>query len=197
MAESIRTAFDAASSRNGSTEALLAARCARGDAAAFDELIAAHRDRLGRLVYRLLGWSADADDVVQEVFLSALRGLKRFRGEGSLSTWLTRIAINECHSHRRKLRVRLRALSGAARQAQEIPPRSDAASMDGETFTRVRQAVQALPPRYREVVVLRYLEEMPTEQVAEVLALARRAVDVRLHRARRRLKELLGDLIEE
>src|SRR5215217_5846336 len=83
--------------------ATLAERLARGEADAFDELVGLHETRLTRLPYRLLGWRGDVADVVQEVFLSALLHASRFRGEASLGTWLTRITVNKCRSHQRRL----------------------------------------------------------------------------------------------
>ena len=79
-----------------------------------------------------------------------------------------------------------------SRQRDELSP--EAASADGEVFDRVRRAVQALPSRYREVVVMRYLEQMPSSEILAVLGISRSAMDARLHRARKRLKEVLGDL---
>lgn len=174
------------------------ARFARGERSAFAEIVSAHQARVSRLVYRLLGWQGEADDVVQEVFLSALKNLRRFRGESSLSTWLTRIAINKCRSHRRRRFLRLKMFRPAAAGGEPgVSDPADRAGMDRETFDRVRRAVQDLPARYREAVVLRYLEEMPVEQVAEVLGLTRNVTQVRLHRARLRLRRALDGIIEE
>ena len=198
MTDRANTALDQVSGREDSVDALLAARVARGEPAAFDELVVAQQDRISRLVYRLLAWSNEAEDVTQEVFLAALKNMKKFRGQSRLSTWLTQIAVNKCRSHRRKLRVRLGFLVNPAKLAKrqsEPPPQT--ALMDRETFGRVRQAVWTLPWRYREVVVLRYLEQVPTVEVARVLGITRAAVETRLHRARARLKEVLAELVAE
>ena len=85
-------------------EKSLAQRFAEGDAAAFEAVVAIHRPRITRLVYRLLAWPADVDDLVQEVFLAALTQCRKFRGESALATWLTVIALNKC---RDKARVRV------------------------------------------------------------------------------------------
>ena len=198
MTDCATTALDQTSDREDSADALLAARFARGETAAFDELVAAYQDRISRLVYRLLAWSDEAEDVTQEVFLAALKNMKKFRGQSRLSTWLTSIAINKCRSHRRKLRLHLKSLASAAKLIKpKLQPMPQSALMDRETFSRVRQAVSSLPPRYREVVVLRYLEQVPTVEVAQVLSISRAAVETRLHRARTRLRELLNDLVAE
>src|SRR5881409_3425290 len=91
-------------------ESSLAQRFAEGDAAAFEAVVALHRPRITRLVYRLLGWPNDVDDMVQEVFLAALTQCRRFRGQSALATWLTVIALNKCRTHRRSLLSRWRTL---------------------------------------------------------------------------------------
>ncbi len=167
----------------------------KAKALGFEELVAAHGGHVNRLVYRLLGWSGEAEDVSQEVFLAALKNLKKFRGQSNVSTWLTRIAVNKVRSHQRKLGSRIRAMKAAARmgkQRGELGP--EAASVDREVFGRVRGAVQNLPSRYREVVVMRYLEQMPSSEIVQVLGISRSAMDARLHRARKRLKQVLSDL---
>ncbi|MHB1036502.1 MAG: RNA polymerase sigma factor [Pirellulales bacterium] len=179
-------------------EALLIASFVAGDTAAFDRIVALHQVRVARLAYRLLGWPDEVDDVVQEVFLAAFKGLRKFRGQSKLSTWLTTIAINKCRSHGRKRLLRLnfltRLLAAGENKPAALPERP---LMDREKLGRVRQAVQTLPARYREVVVLRYLEEMSIGEISEVLALSRNAVEVRLTRGRNRLKGLLAGLVEE
>jgi len=171
---------------------------ARAAPPAFEALVAAERDRIARLVFRLLGWSSDAEDVVQEVFLAALRNLRRFRGESAVSTWLVRIAINKCRSQTRSLRVRIRALADAARRVRgRSVAGPDERAMRLEVIERVRRAIRALPARDREAIVLRYLEGLTPEETASVLGIRRAAADVRLHRARRRLRDALGDLMEE
>lgn len=163
----------------------------------FEQLVADHQQRVARLCYRLLGWRQDVDDVAQEVFLAAFRAMAEYRGESSMSTWLTRIAVNACRSHVRK-RVRLLRLLGGARHSREPHPgrSADHKLMDRERFARVRAAIRKLPPKYREVVVLRYLEEMAVPEVSDVLGLSRNAVEVRLNRARKRLGDDLAGIQE-
>ena len=88
-------------------EAALVARAVSGDRQAVGQLVAAHQQRIARLVQRLLAWPDDVDDVVQDVFVHALRSLARFDGHSSLATWLVRIAINRCRSHQRRRWLRL------------------------------------------------------------------------------------------
>src|SRR5258706_13850898 len=90
----------------------LADRFACGDPAAFDEVVHRDQETVARLAHRLLGWSPEVEDVVQEVFLAALKNATRFRRGSSLTTWLTTITLNKCRSQRRGFLVRLRLLTG-------------------------------------------------------------------------------------
>jgi RNA polymerase sigma-70 factor (ECF subfamily) len=145
-----------------------------------------------RLARRLLGWrTGDVEDVVHDVFLAALTKRQRFRGDASPWTWLVAITINRCRSHRRRQLVRLkwwRAAGPAAETTDDREPSIERSEMS----MRVRDAVTALPARDREVVVLYYLEEMTVAQVAAVVGASTGAVEVRLHRARAKLRQLLG-----
>lgn len=184
-------------------DALLARRCAQGDREAFDVVVRRHQARIAALVYRLLGWPEDVDDVVQEVFLAAMQALPRFRGESGLATWLTRIAVNKCRSWRRRRLLRFRWWLDAARQQPHVAdelagsPAADRRLVDFETVERVRLAVRRLSARDREVVVLRYLEQMPIEEICAVLAVNANVLQVRLHRARARLRASLADVVSE
>ncbi|MFQ5807930.1 MAG: RNA polymerase sigma factor [Phycisphaerae bacterium] len=163
----------------------------------FDELVAGHRQRVARLCFRLLGWREDVEDVVQEVFLAAFGALPKFRGHSSVSTWLTRITVNACRSHvRRRLRLRRLFLGTRESTKPRIGQPAERELMDHERCERVRRAVRKLPPKYREVVVLRYLEELAVPEIGQVLGLSRNAVEVRLSRARRQLKTDLAGLLE-
>ena len=161
----------------------------------FDELVAEQRERVGQLCYRLLGWHADVEDVVQDVFLAALKALPKFRGESTVSTWLTRIAVNACRGHGRKRRLRI--LAGARQRSEPRLDRSPEGKLiDRERFEQVRAAIRRLPVKYREVVVLRYLEEMAVSEIGEALGLGRNAVEVRLNRARQRMRDDLAGIVE-
>ncbi len=168
-----------------------------GDPAALPAIVARHQDRVAALARRLLGWNDDIEDVVQDVFMTAMQNLASFRGESQLSTWLFRITVNHCRRQRRNRLLRLRLWRGR-RDSQRPKPAPSAAgpSLRRETCARVRSAVRALPRRYREVVVLRYLEELPIAEVGEILGLSGNAVGVRLTRARRKLETALAGLVE-
>jgi RNA polymerase sigma factor (sigma-70 family) len=162
------------------------------DAASFDRLVVEEHAYVARLVGRLTGWRSDVDDLVQDVFVSALGGWSKFRGECSARTWLTRIALNKCRSHgrRRWLRERLFA-TWQERRVTSVSECTQIAN-ENETAEHVRRAVAQLGPRDREVIVLHYLEQLSPADMAATLNISQNAVEVRLTRARKRLKEILG-----
>jgi RNA polymerase sigma factor (sigma-70 family) len=167
------------------------------DRDAFEQFVADHYASVRRLVFRLLGWRDGGEDVVQEVFLAAWAGWRRLRRETSAEFWLKRIAVNKCRSRLRREAVRARWLRWIVRAPPEEPKTADDDSLAGEERAeRVRRAINALGPRYREVTVLFYLEEMTVEQIAQLTNTRRNTVEVRLHRARRQLAEHLADLAD-
>jgi RNA polymerase sigma-70 factor (ECF subfamily) len=185
-------------SGDGSTrDGVILALVERGDDSAFEQLVEANQDHVARMAYRLLGWSGEVQDVVQEVFLAALKDLGRFRGQSSLSTWLTAITVNECRKRRRKWRLAAGFLAEWVRRPGSTPIRVEGGLLEDERLDRVRRAVAGLKRPLREVTVLRYFQEMPIEEVARALGLSVTAVHTRLHRARSRLKETLSGLVEE
>ncbi|RMF77659.1 MAG: sigma-70 family RNA polymerase sigma factor [Planctomycetota bacterium] len=166
--------------------------------AEFERIVADERDRVARLASRLLGWRSDVDDVVQDVFLRAWRGWSGFRQESSVKTWLTRITINACRARLRAWSAWLRVFSPAdAEEPIRSAAAQDGTGMHAESLRRVRDGVRALPRKLREVIVLRYLEDYPIAQIAAVLGVSEGAVEVRLHRARARLRDALGALWEQ
>jgi RNA polymerase sigma-70 factor (ECF subfamily) len=167
----------------------------RGDRAAFERVVALYERRVARLAHRLLGWIGDVDDVVQDVFLAVYEQSHKFRGDSELWPWLTAITVNKCRSRLRRHFLKLRWLRSVdpftAHEAE-----ADRDSLRDETSAKVRTAVRALPARDREVIVLYYLEDRPVAEISQLLGSSENAIDVRLHRARKRLKELLGNFAE-
>ena len=173
-----------------------------GDEQAFEEMVHRYGARLLATARRFLQREDDARDAVQDAFLSAYRSLDRFRGGSRLSTWLHRIVVNAA----------LMKLRGASRRPEtpieEYLPRFDetghhaspvedwavtpeTAMLSRQTRERVRAAIDNLPASYRAVLILRDIEELSTEETAEILSVTRTAVKVRLHRARLALRTLL------
>ena len=160
----------------------------------FAEAMGSQQHRIATLVRRLLGWPAcgnDVDDVVQEVFLAAWQHRRQFRAESTWGTWLHRIAVHKTRNHVRARQRRWRLLSflGLGPGSEPLAPPESNDDTDGE----VRRAVASLPHRDREMLVLCYLEQQPVAQVAEYLGIGRVAADTRLSRARRRLRDVLGE----
>jgi len=170
----------------------------RGDESAFDKIVERYSSDIAALANRLLGWSGEVEDVTQDIFLAAFLGLKKFRCECSLKTWLFTITVNKCRSYRYKRMLHRRRISQAAGKALLTSAGgADKTPMDSETFNRVRRAIQALPAKYREPVVLRYLQELPTDQISRVLGISKNTLQVRLNRARAHLREELAELTKE
>lgn len=183
----------------GHDDDLLIRRIARGEPEACDAFVRRYQARVMGLAVRLLGWSQDVEDVVQETFVSAILGASRFQGRSSVETWLIRITVNKCRTCRRRSLLRLDRLL-RLRQRSPTPVFAEAAdcsALGGETREKVREAVGRLPARDRELIVLRYLEQMDVHELANVLDLKRNAVEVRLHRARERLRNLLPGFVED
>jgi RNA polymerase sigma-70 factor (ECF subfamily) len=176
-----------------SSQADLVAAAKGGSREAFDELVRATYADTYTLAYRLTGHEEDARDVVQEAYLRAFRGLRRFRGDAQFSTWLYRITAN-CATTLLAKRSRLRQdeLTDDAPLADDRPENDPALSLDGQLLReRVNEALLALPPRLRAVVVLRDVYDLSHEAIAAELGISEGAAKVRLHRARRRLRERL------
>jgi RNA polymerase sigma-70 factor (ECF subfamily) len=161
-----------------------------------------HNRRLYRVARGVLNDDAEAEDVVQEAYVRAFTHLDGFRGEAQLSTWLTRIALNEALGRLRRLRttVDLKDIDtindqGEARVIYLPSARQDsdpeAAAARAEVRRLLERAMDELPAPFRMVLVLRDIEEMSTEETAAHLGLRPETVKTRLHRARRLLRQSL------
>jgi len=142
------------------------------------------------LVTRLLGWEDDCDDVVQETFIAAWEQLHKFRGESNLNTWLSSIAINQCRKYRRK-KGRWRKFLGDLQTRESLRHVSQENPPSVSKIADIQQALQALSQQDREAIVLCCLENRDLEQVAQMLRIKKNTLEVRLHRARKRLKDHL------
>jgi RNA polymerase sigma factor (sigma-70 family) len=176
---------------------LLADRFTRGDAGAFDQLVLLYQERVTRLASRLLGWQTEVEDVVQDVFYAAFRNAGRFRGGSSLWTWLTVITVNQCRTQQRKRLFRWRLHKAVSTVEREAAPAADEPAIDDETAREVRSAVAALPAKDREVIVLYYLEHQPVAEISRMLDASHNAIEVRLHRARAKLRDALSDFMKD
>ena len=173
-------------------EAGLVERSRRGDLEAFDRLVAAHQDRIYHTAYRITGNADDAQDAAQETFVKAFRALPRYRHEAAFGTWLYRIAVNAALDI-----VRRRPPAPASLEDVILPAAAhnpDAEAEREEVQRRVHRALQRLSPDHRIVIVLRDLQGLAYEEIAEVLRVPVGTVRSRLSRARDALRPLLGDL---
>ena len=184
-----------------------------GDGAAFAELVSRHQRQLYRLALRMTGSEADAQEVLQEAFLNAYQKLPNFRGEAQFSSWLYRIAANSALMRLRRKRRAPDALTDQPLELQgprfsaegylDPPPRSDWSQradekmMDRELGTAIDQAVNGLPDDYRTVFLLKDVDGLSNEEIADALELTVPAVKSRLHRARLALREKLGEFFGE
>lgn len=178
-----------------SPDALEKLRCR--DAAEFDRLVERETPALRRLVYRLLGWEADVDDVVQEVLIAAWAKIDSYRGDSLVATWLSAIAIRQCRKViRRKQLWRnaheyLRPLGFTAREA-DAESSLEAMETEDKQKRLIQLAIKKLPQNQREVLVLVYLESNSLTATAELLGIKKNTAEKRISRAKENLREMLN-----
>ena len=158
----------------------------------FADLLASHRDRAVRLAWRLVGGDdAAAEDVAQDAFCRAWKGLSRFRGEASLATWLYRIVVRQAANHRRWRSLRERWTAAGPAEPEDARP---VPSGDPALRRRIARALDQLSRGQREVFVLVHLEGFTVRECSEVLGKPEGTVKSHLHRALAKLRQELGDL---
>jgi RNA polymerase sigma-70 factor (ECF subfamily) len=173
-------------------EADLVAACQEGRPGAFDVIVARHRRTVYQLCYRFVGNHEDASDLSQDVFLRAFRGLRRFKGQSSLGTWLYRIGVNVC-LNRVSAKVPLNEPIDAE---QHIDHRTESPSdrvLRDERAVHVRTAIARLPRKQRAALILRMYHEMSHREIAEALGSSVGAVKANVFHALQNLKRLLGE----
>jgi len=177
----------------GSDEVILE-RALTGDAEAFGELVRRWERRIFALTYGMLGREEDARDATQETFLAAFRNLRGFRGEAKVSSWLHRIAVNQCISRQRRAKVRSESAlddeqdhdaGSFATPVSESPVRV----VEGRQETlAVRRAINSLPIELKQVVVMKEFEELTFREIADALDLPLSTVKSRLYTALKQLQ---------
>jgi len=181
------------------SDAELVARLQRGDDSAFEAIVRAHSGRLLSVARRFLGNNEDAQDAVQDAFIRAYKAIHTFEARAQLHTWLHRILVNTALMKLRERRRRptesiedlLPTFTNDGHRAVASRDWSDAVLERKETAGIVREAIAMLPDQYREVLVLRDIEDKDTAEAAEILGTTANVVKVRLHRARQALRTLL------
>src|ERR1700677_781009 len=187
-------------------EAQIIAAIVRGETHLFHDLIRPHERSVYVMVLSLLKNEAEAEDAAQEAFLNAFRNLSKFRAESRFSTWLIRIALNEARSKRRqKKAMKTESLDAGSEEDGHVPPAilRDWREVPSESLERmeVRQMIQLavaeLPGIYREIFLLRDVEELSVNESAEALGVSIASVKVRLHRARIMLQKTLAPQLKQ
>ncbi|MEZ5410447.1 MAG: RNA polymerase sigma factor [Acidimicrobiales bacterium] len=177
----------------------LVERAKAGDHLAFEQLVRLTYTDTYTLAYRLVGDEEDARDVVQETYLRAHKGLKRFRGDAQFSTWLHRITANCANTYLGRRGRHAHDLLPDDPVIADVNPQRDPEQRVGlgDLRDQLSAALLELPPKLRAVVVLRDIYDLPHETIADQLGITESAAKVRLHRARKRLRERLYPLGEE
>ncbi|MBI5605557.1 MAG: sigma-70 family RNA polymerase sigma factor [Deltaproteobacteria bacterium] len=176
---------------NAKDENLLIRQFKAGDLSIFEILIKKYQDRIYNLCRYLLGHPQDAEDAAQNVFLKAYRNLKHFKPESSLYTWLYRIAVNTCLDHKRKLRPEPLKDESLVEALPSAEPSPEQHYQSKEIGRAIQTALDQLPGDSRAVIVLREIEGLSYEEMAEVLHTSVGTIKSRLSRTREELRRLL------
>ena len=173
----------------------LAQRCRHGDAEAFEELYRAHAGRLYNLVFRMAGSAAEADDLLQDVFLHAHRKLGSFRGDSSLGTWLYRLAVNHCLDFLRGRQAKMTRVNrfagrgGRKRAGNGVPSVPTAVSR-----IDLERAIARLPDGCRAAFVLHDVEGFEHNEVGRLLGVSEGTSKSQVHKARMKLRAMLSGI---
>ena len=195
-----------ASARPPPDDAELACRIAAGDNSAFEPVMRRHNQMLYRIARSILKDDAEAEDAVQEAYLSAFRRFHTFRGDSALSTWLARIVVNEAYGRLRKQQRDLTVVAFDARQravqpsgedmADETTEPPEAAAMRAELRELLERRIDDLPEQFRTVFMLRDVQELSVDETAACLDIPAATVRSRAFRARALLRESLAREID-
>jgi RNA polymerase sigma-70 factor (ECF subfamily) len=180
------------------------------DERAFNELVELYGDRVFRLMLRMLARKDEAEDMAQEVFVQVFKAIHQFRGDAKLGTWIYRVAVNLCKNRGKYLS---RRHSGSEDELDALADRAPLAEAKGVTSGElsgpdqmvqgyqveaiVRRCILELEAEFREVLILRDVEELSYEEIGEITGLPEGTVKSRLHRARAMLKEKVERLLGE
>lgn len=183
-------------------EPRLVAAAQAGDRRAFDSLVRLYKAPLYRFLRRYVGDPDDAYDLLQGVFISAWLALQRYDSGHSFAVWLRAIALNKCRDYGRRRAVYRRFLTCFAAQGGPFhdPPgntEADTALGQAQRLRLLDQAIAALPRLYKEPLLLMLVNDLTQEQVARELKTSPKAIEMRVRRAKKRLREALGEVISE
>jgi RNA polymerase sigma-70 factor (ECF subfamily) len=191
-------------------EAEFVARLVARDETAFNLLVVTYERRVFALVFRMLGRREEAEDLAQEVFVQVFKAIEQFRGDSKLSTWIYRIAVNLCKNRTKYLSRRHASDEDDVDAMADRAPLSAAKGVSVGDISRpdelvegmqleviVKRAIESIEPEFREVLILRDVEDMSYEEIAQVTGLADGTVKSRIHRARAQLRALVEKAIGE
>ena len=175
------------------TDEVIVERALGGDAEAFGELVRRWERRIFALSYGMLGREEDARDATQETFLAAFRNLRGFRGEAKVSSWLHRIAVNQCLTRQRRAKVRSESAldeeaDGADRFAAPLEQSPASVVEERQRTAAVRRALNGLPVELRQIVVMKEFEELTFREIAEALELPLSTVKSRMYTGMKQLQ---------
>jgi RNA polymerase sigma-70 factor (ECF subfamily) len=173
------------------TDLALAERCRNGEAGAFEELYRAHAPRLFGLACRFVG-RAEAEDLLQDIFLTAHRKLGLYRGQAALGTWLFRLATNQCLDYLRSRKARFALVTDPIEEEPGAGPPGAGSVLGVVDRLDLERALAALPPGCRQVFVLHDVEGREHREIAELLAVSDGTSKSQLHKARMRLRTMLS-----
>jgi RNA polymerase sigma-70 factor (ECF subfamily) len=189
--------------QNADADAALVASAQQGDLSAFEALVAKHQKRMLNTAFRIIGEYEDACEVTQDAFVSAYRNIKGFRAEAKFSTWLTAITVNLSKNRLKRVIIKQKrepmSLDAPIRtddgEVMPDPPSKEPSVLDRleerDVKKRVQECINALEPDFREVLVLRDLQDFSYEEIGGMLRVAAGTVKSRLFRARESVKECL------
>lgn len=178
----------------GLTDEQLVERALGDDPEAFGEIVRKWERKIFALCFGMLGDAAEAGDAAQETFIAAYRNLANFRGEAKVSSWLHRIAVNQCLTKQRRTKTRAETFlddeDNAAEKAFAAPGHQSPARQaeQSERLSHVRAAVNSLPPELRQVIVMKEFEELTFQEIAETLGLPLSTVKSRVYTALKQLR---------
>jgi RNA polymerase sigma-70 factor (ECF subfamily) len=184
------------SQESAPSDEALALRAQGGDRQAFDTLVTRHKNALYRLVRRYVGDADDAYDILQDALISVWEALHRYDANRPFLAWVRVVTLNKCRDFSRRRRFRrliLNAFAAEPAAATALPEHDDAPAIaDDLRLQRLAEAIAALPPRYKEPLVLTTAGGLTQEATAEVLKTTTKAIEMRLRRARKKLTEALN-----